>query len=116
MGAIITDKLFYKDVIIMKGNSIEVFDEKNTLLHDLYGNKIIFANDTINAYSVENIPEHVSEGKYCYTPEQGFYKNPNYVEPDPANTYGIPDELFNQIKSDYREQIAQEVSENGYNA
>lgn len=34
----------------------------------------------------------------------------------PNNDYGIPDELFNQIKSDYREQIAQEVSENGYNA
>lgn len=77
-----------------------------------------FPPETVNIHQNVEVSDEVKSNpsKYCYTPEQGFYKNPNYVEPDPANTYGIPDELFNQIKSDYREQIAQEVSENGYNA
>ena len=105
MGAIITDKLHYKDAIIMKGNSIEPFDEKNTLLNDLYGNRIIFSNDTINAYFVEDIPEYISERKYCYTPEQGFYENPNYIEPDATNTYGISDEVYHQIIDDYTAEI-----------
>ena len=79
---------------------------------------VAFPPETVNIYQNVEVSDEVKSNpsKYCYTPEQGFYKNPNYVEPDPANTYGIPDELFNQIKSDYREQIAQEVSENGYNA
>lgn len=78
--------------------------------------KVVFVTELVNVHLIETIPEHISEEKYCYTPEKGFYENPNYVEPDPANTYNIPDELFNQIKADYREQIAKEVSENGYNA
>ena len=102
---IITDKLFYQNVIIMKGNSVEVFDDNHTLLNDLFGNKIIFANETINTYSVDTIPEHISEGKYCYTPEQGFYKNPNYVEPDPTNTYGISDSAYHQIIDDYSMEL-----------
>lgn len=79
---------------------------------------VAFVPGNINIYQNVEVSDEVKSNpsKYCYTPEQGFYENPNYVEPDPANTYGIPDELFNQIKSDYREQIAQEVSENGYNA
>ena len=77
-----------------------------------------FPPEPINIHQNVEVSDEVKSNpsKYCYTPEQGFYENPNYVEPDPANTYGISDELFNQIKSDYREQIAQEVSENGYNA
>lgn len=65
---------------------------------------------------IETIPEYVKIEKYCYTEEKGFYVNPDYVEPDPTNTYGIPDDLFNQIKADYREQLASEVTENGYNS
>lgn len=79
---------------------------------------VAFVPGNINIYQNVEVSDEIKSNpsKYCYTSEQGFYKNPNYIEPDPANTYGIPDELFNQIKSDYREQIAQEVSENGYNA
>ena len=77
---------------------------------------IAFVKENVNVFEVTELPEDFKQGKHCYTEEKGFYVNPDYVEPDPTNTYGIPDELFNQIKSDYREQIAQEVSENGYNA
>lgn len=79
---------------------------------------VAFPPETVNIYQNVEVSDEVktNPSKYCYTEEKGFYVNPDYVEPDPTNTYGIPDELFNQIKSDYREQIAQEVSENGYNA
>ena len=36
--------------------------------------------DTINYYNIEEIPEGVEPNKYCYTPEQGFFKNTNYKE------------------------------------
>ena len=31
---------------------------------------------------MEEIPENIEIAKYCYTKEQGFYKNENYVEPE----------------------------------
>lgn len=84
----------------------------------LVNEKLAFIPADVVIYEDIEVSDEVKSNpsKYCYTPEQSFYENPNYIEPDPTNTYGIPDELFNQIKSDYREQIAQEVSENGYNA
>ena len=111
-----TDKPSPNEAVTKTGNSnlgtwsngYPVLIEENTA----------FPPETVNIHQNVEVSNEVKSNpsKYCYTPEQGFYENPNYVEPDPANTYGIPDELFNQIKSDYREQIAQEVSENGYNA
>ena len=90
---------------------------------EMVDEKIINANGShtafafpINSYDIDNVPSDVAVYKYCYTEADGFYLNPDYIEPDVSNTYGIPDELFNQIKADYREKIAQEVSGNGYNA
>lgn len=110
-------------VITMSENGVvgigEVLDYmEETGYPRLVNENVAFVPNAITIYENVEVSEEIKNNcfKYCYTPEQGFYKNPNYVEPDPANTYGIPDELFNQIKSDYREQIAQEVSENGYNA
>lgn len=34
----------------------------------------------VNIYENIEIPEGLCEDKYCYTPEQGFYKNENYRE------------------------------------
>ena len=33
-----------------------------------------------NVYEVENIPEDVVSRKYCYSVEQGFFKNKDYRE------------------------------------
>ncbi|WP_207708624.1 hypothetical protein [Emergencia sp. 1XD21-10] len=44
--------------------------------------------------------------KHCYTETEGFYKNPDYVEPNP---YGIPDELVEQIKNDTIAQVQEGV-------
>ena len=43
-------------------------------------------------FEVEEIPEGVESEKYCYTEADGFYKNPNYVEP-PASTEELIAEL-----------------------
>lgn len=56
-------------------------------------------------FEVEEITENVTPGKYCYTEEKGFYENPNWVEPE------IEDPI-----QEYRDQLASEVSEIGYNA
>lgn len=37
-------------------------------------------------YEVEALPsdfDFMAKDKYCYTIEKGFYKNPNYIEPEP---------------------------------
>lgn len=31
-----------------------------------------------------NVPDDYKVGFYCYTPEDGFFKNPNYIEPEPT--------------------------------
>lgn len=109
----ITDKPSPNKDMIKQGNS-NLAVMKNGY-QALIEENIAFVPHIVNIY--QNVDAtNIIPYKYCYTPEQGFYENPNYVEPDATNTYGIPDELFNQIKADYREQIAKEVSENGYNA
>ena len=73
-------------------------------------------NDVI-IQEVSSVPEQIEVGKYCYTGAEGFYINPNWVEPNPDNTYeGVSDEVFEQILSDYREKLAEEVAGNGYNS
>ena len=47
---------------------------------------------------------------------QPEYEELSKIYPDPDNTYGIEDETFNQVKSDYREKLMQEVSAIGYNS
>lgn len=34
-------------------------------------------------FEVESVPEHFQ--KYCYTVEEGFYLNPNWIEPPKSN-------------------------------
>ena len=68
-------------------------------------------------HEVSEVPEEVIPEKYCYTEAEGFYINPNWKEPNPDNTYeGVSDEVFEQILSDYREKLAEEVAGNGYNS
>ena len=65
----------------------------------------------VDVKEVTELPEYVEPMKYCYTEEDGFYENPNYIEP-PENPYGIPDELVEQIKNNTVEEIRQEVLNN----
>lgn len=47
------------------------------------GRSAIPQNIGIDMYEVAEIPEGVEVEKYCYTEANGFYENPNYVEPEP---------------------------------
>ncbi len=82
----------------------------------LINKDIAFVKDFVTVYEKEEIPFDFISDKYCYTEADGFYINPNYVEPDPTNVYGIPDETYHQILDNYAESIAEEVAGNGYNS
>lgn len=66
-----------------------------------------FPPETVNIHQNVEVSNEVKSNpiKYCYTSEQGFYKNPNYVEPDATNTYGIPDETYHAIIDDYTAEL-----------
>ena len=61
-------------------------------------------------FEVEALPENMTANKYCYTPENGFYKNPNYVEIN--NSYGLPNEVYDAIRDEAVAQIESEVAGN----
>lgn len=85
---------------------IEQHDSGYSKLNDL---GIVIKESDWRVYSVQEIPEEVIPGKYCYTEEKGFYENPNWVEP-------VEPDPTEEILQNYRESLAREVSENGYNA
>jgi hypothetical protein len=68
-----------KNEIIAISNKYENNEETRNIMLDDYA--IAYAPDeVINAYQVE-VPDEIEEQKYCYTEEDSFYKNENYVEP-----------------------------------
>lgn len=50
------------------------------------GDKIYAVTDGFVVYDVESIPSEVESSKWCYSPENGFYKNPRYTEPEGAKS------------------------------
>lgn len=69
---------------------------------------IAFPDWMVDIYEVSEVPSEVIPEKYCYTETDGFYINPNYIEPDATNTYGILDETYHQILDDYTMQLIEE--------
>ena len=67
---------------------------------------VAFSLSAFEYYEVDNVPEEIVESKWCYTPADGFFPNPNYQEP---NEYGIPDELVTRIKNDAVTEIEEAV-------
>ena len=76
----------------------------------LIDENVAFPTELVNVYEVSEVPSDVIPEKYCYTEADGFYINPDWVEPDPTNTYGIPDETYHAIIND----LTSEVASNGY--
>lgn len=102
---IITTKFTY--VISGMGNRLEYLENGYPCLTE---ENISYVVDSFDIHEVSEVPSEVILGKYCYTEEQGFYLNPNWVDPDPTNTYGIPDETYHAIIND----LTSEVASNGY--
>lgn len=66
-----------------------------------------FPPETVNIHQNVEVSDEIKSNpsKYCYTPEQGFYENPNYIEPDATNTYGVLDSVYHQIIDDYNMEL-----------
>lgn len=72
-----------KDNEIIEISNTYELDEEHRNINVDNNRAIAYApNEKINVFEVEEIPEEVEIAKYCYTEEQGFYKNENYVEPE----------------------------------
>lgn len=71
---------------------------------------IAYILDEVNVFQNVTTSEKIIEQKYCYTEEKGFYLNPDYVEPDPTNTFGITDDLYHSIKEQAIAEVQKEVS------
>ena len=75
---IFTEKL--DNIISYISETCEI--DKKTGHYIIYnGNGII--GYPVNKYEIQSIPADVEPKKYCYTENDGFYKNPNYKEPEP---------------------------------
>lgn len=102
-------------IITLKENSIimmmgEALDYMSNGYPRLVDEDIAFPIDMVNVHAVSEVSPEVIPEKYCYTEAKGFYINPNYIEPDPTNTYDIPDETYHAIIND----LTSEVANNGY--
>ena len=60
----------------------------------LIDENLSFVNDSVDVFDVESVPEGIEPTKYCYTPEKGFYENPNYIEP--VGTEGSKQDVYQQ--------------------
>lgn len=80
MKYIITDN---KDVVIHISDTIGYQENGNVLVDN---DTLAIAKPLVKeVYEVDTVDEGVCEQKYCYTEADGFYVNPNYVEPVDSN-------------------------------
>lgn len=108
MADIIVEK--NKNTLVGIGIFKGYWDNGYPIITDTNGIDCAYPSDLVVMYKNITIPEGVQQSRYCYTEEKGFYENPDYEEPeepDPTNTFGIPDEVYHTIK----EQAVVEVQE-----
>ena len=91
------------DEILMMGAELDYMENGYPRIVDY---DVAFFPEYINVSEAGKVLEGVEVHKYCYTPEDGFYLNPNYRE---ANQYGIPDELVERIKNDAITEVEEAV-------
>ncbi len=76
---ILTDK---DNVIMHIANTVGRQEENNYyLLNENTNMALAIPPEFVKSvYEVAVIPQNVSEQRYCYAPEQGFFKNENFVK------------------------------------
>lgn len=89
---IITEK--EENRIVMMGKDLDYMENGYPRL---INENVAFPVEMVNVHRVEYLPEDIEPERHCYTPEAGFFENPNWVEP---NKYGIPDDLLRSIQDD----------------
>lgn len=79
-----------ENVAFISGETIELGRWENDSTQDTY--KITNGDNTQYAvvanfelHEVESLPEDFEANKYCYTEADGFYANPDYIEPSEEN-------------------------------
>ena len=97
MNFIVTNK--HDHAVLGVDTEVVYLDNGNPMLKNRC---IAFIYDIVEVHEVAEIPEEDLEGKYCYTPEKGFYENPLWQPPyDPnAKVKGLETtvtELLNQV-------------------
>ena len=75
-----------ENVVFTHGETIELGRWENDNTQDTYriknGDNYQYAvTANFELYEVEALPEDYESNKYCYTEANGFYTNPDYVEP-----------------------------------
>lgn len=83
---------------ILTGNDNEIIKLSETLEYQDNGNPLV-DNGTLaiakylvkGIFDVKKVPTEVKESEYCYTEEDGFYKNPNYQPSMPSEEDRITD-------------------------
>lgn len=92
--------------LIAVGTLKEYWPNGYPVITDTNGNDCAYPTSFSTMYEVAEIPDGVEPEKYCYTEADGFYANPNWIEP---NKYGISDELVEQIKNDAIAEVEEAV-------
>ena len=96
-----------------KDNVVEGISETLHYISDtnyvrINNQNLVFNPNSCKIYEIEDVANYVEPEKYCYTEERGFYENPDWVEP-------VNPEV-EVIRQEYRDELAQEVSQNVYGA
>lgn len=99
---IITNK--EKSIVVDTGNEVTYWDNGYPVIVE---KNVAFVKEDVNVFEVNELPEDFNQGKYCYTAEKGFYVNPDYVEPDSTNIYGVSDNVYHQIIDDYNMELVE---------
>lgn len=79
MRCIVTNK--ETNAVLRIGMLKEYWPNGYPIVTDADGHDTAYPTTFTALYEIEDIPAEVEAVKYCYTPELGFYENPNYEEP-----------------------------------
>ena len=85
-----------QDVVMHISDTINYQENGNVLVDN---DSLAYAKILVKkVHEVEEVPSEVVPYKYCYTEEDGFTANPNYVEPEPSQLDRMEQEI-NNIKT-----------------
>lgn len=100
-------------------NVVKAWDEELSFWDNGYPlllpSNVAYIKERVKVNEVAEVPEEVIPQKYCYTEENGFFENPDYIPP--AQTpYNISDEKYEKIKEDISAQVMVDVAAKGVTA
>ena len=84
MKTIVTNKS--DNCLIGIGELIGYWDNGYPIIRDGNKNENAYPLNFIVLYEIEEVPESVELHKYCYTEKDGFYENPDWIDPEIAIT------------------------------